>query len=94
MFGSFGNLFDNFDNILKLAQDKDFQKFFQNPRVQFLMKDPEFKRAVEEKNIFSLMSHREFQEAMKDPEVLAALGDMQRKFAKNPDFFGSRSCIL
>ena len=84
MFGSFGNLFDNFDHILKLAQDEDFQKFFQNPKVQCLMKDSEFKRAVREKNIFSLMSHREFQEAMKDSEVRSALGEIERKFSKKP----------
>lgn len=78
MSGLFGNLSD----LIKLAQDPDFQKFLSNPKVQVLMKDPEFQKAVKEKNILKLTSHPEFSEVMKDPEIRSALEKLGQKYRK------------
>jgi glutamine amidotransferase PdxT len=75
MSGLFGNLGD----LIKLAQDPDFQKFLSNPKVQVLMKDPEFQKAVKEKNISALTTHPEFSEVMKDPEIQTALEKLGQK---------------
>ena len=78
MSGLFGNMGD----LIKLAQDPDFQKFLSNPKVQVLMKDPEFQKVVKEKNMFKLTAHPEFSELMKDPKVRAALEKLGQKYQK------------
>ena len=79
---SFGKLFQNFGDLVKLTKDEGFRKFLSNPKVQSLMNDPEFKCAVQEKNVFKLMANREFSELLQDPEVRSALEGMRAKFEK------------
>ena len=74
--------FSNFNDLVKLAQDQDFQKFLAHPKVQVLMKDPEFQKAVKEKDVFKLTSHPEFSELMKDPEIRSALEKLGQKYKK------------
>ena len=81
--GSFGKLFRNFGDLVKLAKDEDFQRFFANQKVQTLMKNEEFKRAVEEKDFLKLAANPEFTELLKDPEVGLALEGMKGKFHKS-----------
>ena len=76
------NIFGNLSELIKLAQDPDFQKFLTHPKVQILMKDPEFQKGVKEKNILKLSSHPEFSEVMKDPEIRSALEKMAQKYKK------------
>jgi hypothetical protein len=78
MSGFFGNL----SELIKLAQDPDFQKFLSHRKVQILMKDPEFQKAVQEKNLLKLTSHPEFSEVMKDPEIRSALEKISQKYKK------------
>ena len=79
----FGGLFQNFGELLKLAQDKDFQKFLLNPKIRALMQDQKFQRAVKEKNFFKLTANQEFAELLKDPEVSSALEEVRKKFEKH-----------
>ncbi len=81
--GSPGKSFGNFNELLKLAKDENFQKFLSNPKVQILMRNEEFKRAVQEKNIFKLLENAEFRELLEDPEIRAALEKVNKKFS-NP----------
>ena len=74
--------FSNFNDLVQLAQDQDFQKFLTNSKVQVLMKNPEFQKAVKEKDVFKLTSHPEFSELMKDPEVRSALEKLGQKYQK------------
>ena len=78
----FGNL-NNLNDLIKLARDKNFQKFMTHPKVQVLMTDKEFERAVKEKNFFKLMNHPEFANVLKDPEVASVLEQMRKKFEKS-----------
>lgn len=73
-------MFQNLEHLISFAKDKDFQRFYQNPKVQLLMRDPEFERAVKERDVFKLMANQEFQQALRDPEVRSALEEMRRKF--------------
>ena len=74
--------FSNFNDLVKIAQDQDFQKFLSHPKVQVLMKDPQFQKAVQEKNVFKLTAHPEFSELMKDPEIRSALEKLGQKYQK------------
>lgn len=80
--GSFGKLFRNFDDLLKLAKDENFKKFLTNPKARALIKNEEFKRAVQEKNVFKLMANQEFVKLLSDPEIRSALEGMNQKFNK------------
>ena len=82
-FGSLGNFFQNFDDLVKLSKDEEFRKFISNPKVQALMKNEEFKHAVQEKNMSKLVANKEFTEIMSDPEVRSVLEGMQKKFGKS-----------
>ena len=77
---SFGKLFQNMNDLIKLAKDEDFQKFLKHPKVQILMRNPEFQQGVKEKNVFKLMANPEFSEILKDPEIKSALEGMRNKF--------------
>ena len=79
MFSAFQNLTE----LVKLAKDDHFQKFFSGPRVQELMKDKEFKREVEQKNLFRLTANPKFTQLLQDPEMRIALEELARKFKRD-----------
>ena len=76
----FGNLFRNFNDLVKLSKEENFRKFLVDSRVRSLMANQEFKKSVQEKNIFKLMTHSEFTELLKDPEVRSLLEGMHKNF--------------
>jgi len=80
MASSFGNLFNNMGDVLKLVQDKDFRKFLSDPRVQELMKDEGFKQAVQNKDFSDLQSNQSFMELMKDPEIRSCIEKFGKKY--------------
>jgi len=73
MFDKFKSMGEQLKLMQRLMQDKKFQAFLMNPKVQELLRDPEFQAIAQSKDIEKMKSHPKFAAMMKDPELLQAI---------------------
>jgi hypothetical protein len=81
MFG-FGDMFKNMGAVAKLAQDENFRKLMEHPKIQQLVSDKEFMDAAKSKNYMKLLSNPQFSKIMQDPEVIEMMGRINKEAVK------------